>query len=272
MHDPESKNARNAKVEVSFAGAESTVSPPSQTTTLALPQPLGSGSSSSASQVAERTPRLRPAGSPQPDAETSDTEQAQPLEELLDLHEASDSQLMIRVKAGDNEAFRVLVDRYKDALVNYLTRMTYCRDRAQDYAQETFVRLYQSSDRYREQGQLAGYLYRIALNLLRSDERRNKRWRNLSDRYAAEQITTSKATPQRGLLSSEATDRVTEAIAELPLRYRAPLVLREIEGWSYKDIAESLQCREGTVKSRISRAKGRLRTILSPYWSGDESQ
>ena len=70
-------------------------------------------------------------------------------------------------------------------------------------------------------------------------------------------------------MSSEATDRVNQAIAELPLNYRAPLVLREIEGWSYRDISETLGCREGTVKSRINRAKRRLRDRLRTYWDGE---
>ncbi|HVR30386.1 MAG TPA: sigma-70 family RNA polymerase sigma factor, partial [Thermoanaerobaculia bacterium] len=74
--------------------------------------------------------------------------------------------------------------------------------------------------------------------------------------------------PQRRLLSEEATQVVEAALAGLPLRYRAPLVLREIEGLSYREIAVALGCREGTVKSRINRARERLKTLLEPYWRG----
>ena len=189
-------------------------------------------------------------------------------EQALDvpIEELEDGQLMMRVKAGDHDAFAVLVDRYKDSLTNYMTKLTRNRDRAEEYAQESFVRLYRAADRYRETGQLAGYLFRIATNLLRSDERRNKRWRTLSTVFAVTQEQTAGPSPQRQLLSGEATDVVTQAIAQLPVRYRAALVLREIEGWSYRQIADALECREGTVKSRISRAKQRLRKALEPYW------
>ena len=70
----------------------------------------------------------------------------------------TDADLMARVRSGDREAFAHLVDRHKDAMVNYLTRLTGSRDRAEEVAQETFVRLYRSASRYKEQGRLGGYL------------------------------------------------------------------------------------------------------------------
>jgi RNA polymerase sigma-70 factor (ECF subfamily) len=73
---------------------------------------------------------------------------------------------------------------------------------------------------------------------------------------------------ERRLLSGEATRVVEDALQALPLRYRSPLVLREIEGLSYREIAIALGCREGTVKSRINRARERLKTLLQPYWQG----
>lgn len=181
-----------------------------------------------------------------------------------------DARLMARVQAGDVGAFEALVERHKDGLVNYLTRLTRCRDRAEEYAQEAFVRLYRHRDRYRERGQLAGYLYRIATNLVRSDERRAARWRTLEGLYRAG-LEPAQPSPQRVVLGDEAGQRVAAALARLPLRYRAPLVLREIEGWSYAEIASALGCRPGTVKSRISRAKARLRPMLESYWNGEQS-
>ncbi len=186
------------------------------------------------------------------------------------LENQPDGRLMELVKAGDDEAFRVLVDRYRHALVNYMTRLCRDRDRAEEYAQETFVRIWKVAERYEEKGQFAGYLFRIATNLLRSDERRSKRWRELRPTYVASQ-GPHVPSPQGDLLSSEASRRTAAAIADLPMRYRAPLVLREIEGWSYRQIAEFLECREGTVKSRINRAKGRLRDLLESYWEESKS-
>jgi RNA polymerase sigma-70 factor (ECF subfamily) len=181
--------------------------------------------------------------------------------------EGLDQQLMARVCAGEAAAFERIVDRYKDPLVGYLARMTNCRDRAEEYAQETFLRLYLNAHRYRERGHLSAYLYRIATNLLRSDERRRRRFRML-----APLLPTGDRSPepsaQGNALHREATEVVSAAIHELPTVFRAPLVLREIDGWSYSDIARALGCRVGTVKSRINRAKARLREALEPYWNG----
>lgn len=180
-----------------------------------------------------------------------------------------DAELMRRVKGGDDEAFGLIVDRHQDTLVNYLARLTRSRDRAEEYAQEAFVRLFQTASRYRETGKLVGYLYRIATNLLRSDERTSSRRRLLKLSFAANGDRYAEPSAQHELLSEEATERVSAALAGLPLRYRAPLVLREIEGWSYQEIASALGCREGTVKSRVSRGKDRLRDRLRPYWNGE---
>ena len=86
---------------------------------------------------------------------------------------------MARVREGDREGFADLVDRHKDAVVNYLARLTGDRDRAEDLAQETFLRLFRSAGDYTEQGYLRAFLFRIATNLVRSEERREKRLRLL---------------------------------------------------------------------------------------------
>jgi RNA polymerase sigma-70 factor (ECF subfamily) len=174
---------------------------------------------------------------------------------------------MARVQCGDRHAFGDLVSRYEGAVVNYLTRLTRDRGRAEELAQEAFLRLYERASRYQERGQLLPYVLRIATNLLRSEERRSRRWRTLSQLVGA-MPGAQEPSPQRQLLSDEATQVVEAALSDLPLRYRAPLVLREIEGLSYREIAVALGCREGTVKSRINRARERLKTLLEPYWRG----
>ena len=182
-----------------------------------------------------------------------------------------DADLLSRTRAGEMEAFTVLVERHKNSLVNYLTRLVRCRDRAEDYAQESFVRVFKGKGNYEEQGNFGAYLYRIATNLVRSDERRRARWFALKPSLVAEieRRPASEPLPHASMLSDEAQDRVTAAIEGLPLTYRAPVVLREIEGWSYARIAETLSLREGTVKSRINRGKEKLRQALQEYWRGD---
>lgn len=183
------------------------------------------------------------------------------------LEQPSDAELMAQVRAGDRDAFADLVDRHKDAVVNYLTRLTGSRDRAEDLAQETFLRLFRSARDYTEQGYLRAYLYRIATNLVRSEERRDRRLRLLMP-FLPREEHAEPAAPS-GMLRRELTREVAAAVAKLPLRYRVPLVLHEIEGWSYVDIAQEIGCREGTVKSRVHRGRQQLKARLEPYWKGD---
>jgi RNA polymerase sigma-70 factor, ECF subfamily len=181
----------------------------------------------------------------------------------------SDADLMAATRSGDPDAFAVLVERHKDPLVGYLGRLTGCRERAADLAQETFLRLFQHCDRYREQGQLKALLYRIATNLLRSEQRRERRFRLLQPLLGATSDALRpdpEATIHRRALGGEQRGHVARALAALPLRYRVPLVLYELEEWTYGDIAAHLGCREGTIKSRIHRGRQRLREHLAPYW------
>ncbi|HEY0510787.1 MAG TPA: sigma-70 family RNA polymerase sigma factor [Thermoanaerobaculia bacterium] len=182
------------------------------------------------------------------------------------LDSTDDAELMARVRAGDQAAFTDLVDRHKDAVVSYLARLTADRDRAEDLGQETFLRLFRSAPDYTEQGYLRAYLFRIATNLVRSEERRAARLRLLMP-FLPRPEPAEPAAPS-GMLRRELHREVTEAVAKLPLRYRVPLVLHEIEGWSYVDIAQEIGCREGTVKSRVHRGRQQLKKRLEPYWNG----
>jgi len=186
--------------------------------------------------------------------------------------EGLDAVLMNRVGRGDRDAFTLLVDRHKDALVGYLTRLTGDRDRAEDLAQESFLRLFRAAPGYTERGFLRAFLFRIATNLVRSEERRERRLRLLLPflgrrGHPANDEPEEPAAPA-GMLRRELQGQVSAALAALPLRYRAPLVLHEIEGWSYAEIAREMSCREGTVKSRIHRGRQHLKEKLEPYWSG----
>lgn len=181
--------------------------------------------------------------------------------------EVSDRELMDAVAAGNHDAFRDLIDRHKDPLVSYLSHLVGDRDRGEEYAQEVFLRLYRHARQYRDEGRLQGYLFRIGTNLVRTDARRARRWALLVPRMGSNGHHT--VTPQRDLLEQELRARVMEAVTELPVAFRAPLVLHEIEGWSYDEIARELGCRLGTVKSRIARGRERLRRRLSAYWNGD---
>jgi RNA polymerase sigma-70 factor (ECF subfamily) len=179
-----------------------------------------------------------------------------------------DGELMTRVQSGDREAFAMLVDRHKAKLIRFLTALSRDRDRAEEVAQDAFVRLFELSHRYHEQGQFTPYLYRIATNLLRTEDRKRRRRAILLKAFGANGNHEGAPSPQTVCLQDELRFRLSEAIEALPLRYRSPLVLRDMEGWSYGDIARAMSCGEGTVKSRIHRGRERLRRLLEPYWNG----
>jgi RNA polymerase sigma-70 factor (ECF subfamily) len=175
---------------------------------------------------------------------------------------------MRRVQEGDREAFASLVERHKAPLVRFLSALARDRSRAEEVAQDTFVRLFELSHKYEERGQFTSYLFRIAANLLRTEDRTLRRRAILLKVFSTNGNHVRAPSPQTVCLRDEMSHRLWEALASLPLRYRSPLVLRDMEGWSYTDIARALSCGEGTVKSRIHRGRERLRLLLEPYWNG----
>jgi RNA polymerase sigma-70 factor, ECF subfamily len=183
----------------------------------------------------------------------------------------TDATLMMRVREGDEEAFAEIVERYKNPLVNYLTHLVRSRERAEEVAQDAFVRLYRNASKYREQERLGPYLYRIATNLVVTEVRREKRWSLLLPRLNASTNQTVPP-PDAGLFVDEIQRKVSAALERLPVKYRAPIVLCDIEEWSYEEIARALECRVGTVKSRIFRGRELLRRQLAPWWTGDRNE
>jgi len=199
----------------------------------------------------------------EPGAAPTELEMPQPLKYLSGGEPAEEARAG---KAVRLEAFTRVVDHFKDPLIGYLFRLVGDRERAEDLAQETFLRLYQRGHKYEERGQLKAYLFRIATNLVRSEARRAFRW----DRVRSLLPLSRGDAPaqERQLMQRELRVELTRAIAALPLRYRAPLVLREVDGWAYREISQSLKCSEGTVKSRIHRGRKLLRRQLAAYWEG----
>ncbi|MDX6693151.1 MAG: hypothetical protein QOF02_754 [Blastocatellia bacterium] len=187
----------------------------------------------------------------------------------------TDHALLEATRTGDGEAFAELVGRYRNQITSYIYRMTNDYDGAVDLAQETFVRVYQAAERYHSSYAFSTYIYRIATNLAISELRKRKRRRLVSltgfftatDDAEAREFNPPDARPLQDveLVDSERRAAVARAISTLPEKYRAPLVLRDVEGKSYEEIARILETSEGTVKSRISRARGFLRDKLKTY-------
>src|SRR4051794_41542071 len=125
---------------------------------------------------------------------------------------ASDGELMARAAAGDRDAFADLVARHQRALLGYLGRLCGSADRAEELAQEAFVRLYRAAPGYRDQGRLLPYLFRIAVNLLRSEERRRRRWRLLLPLYTGGRDDPAPGAAEEALLRGELQRRVREEV------------------------------------------------------------
>jgi RNA polymerase sigma-70 factor (ECF subfamily) len=190
--------------------------------------------------------------------------------------EMTDHRLIEVTKAGDGTAFAELVRRYRNQITNYVYRMTNDYDLAVDLAQETFMRVYAAAERYQSSYAFSTYIYRIATNLAISELRRRKRRRLVSlTSFFQERESPSDSCelemPDTGPLQDvtfvedERRAAVARAIASLPEKYRAPLVLRDVEERSYEEIACILGMNEGTVKSRINRGRTFLRDKLKAY-------
>ncbi len=186
----------------------------------------------------------------------------------------SDHALIEATKNGDETAFEEIVNRYRNSITNYLYRFLNDYEEAVDLAQETFVRVYFALDRYHTQYAFSTYIYRIATNLAISEIRRRKRRRLLSltglfqteeDSSVEFQPTDHRMLQDDELVDDERTEVIARAIAALPEKYRIPVVLRDIEGKSYDEIAEIMELGLGTTKSRISRGRGLLKEKLQHY-------
>jgi RNA polymerase sigma-70 factor (ECF subfamily) len=183
----------------------------------------------------------------------------------------NDGALIRRAREGDEDAFASFVDRYKDSLINYLTHLTRTRDRAEEIAQDAFVRFYGSASKCRDEERLGPYLFRIATNLTVTQMRRERRWKLLLPRLMAFEPGTAPPA-DRPMFTAEIQQQVAAALERLPIKFRAPLVLMEIEEWSCKEISRALGCRIGTVKSRISRGKALMRAQLESWWIGGNDE
>ena len=186
----------------------------------------------------------------------------------------SDHALIEATKNGDEAAFASIVGRYRSPITNYLYRFLNDYEEAVDLAQETFVRVYFAIDRYHTEYAFSTYIYRIATNLAISELRKRKRRTILSltglfqsedDEQTEFQPPDTRSRPDEDLVDDERSRVIAKAIATLPAKYRVPIILRDVEGRSYDEVAEILELGLGTTKSRISRARGLLKEKLKHY-------
>ncbi len=193
-----------------------------------------------------------------------------------------DAELVRRAQRGEPGAFDALFERHYPKVYNFALKMEGNRDNAEDIAQTAFVRAYQALPRIRDGQALLAFLYRVVVNLVRDRARSASRkpWVRFLDlfRSVSEQDSGAEPVefaddsldPEHAAISEARQRALTAAIADLPLPFREALVLHHIEQMDIAEIATLLGVAEGTVKSRLARARQRLRTALSDWMADAE--
>jgi RNA polymerase sigma-70 factor (ECF subfamily) len=186
----------------------------------------------------------------------------------------ADTSLVERCQANDAAAFNEIVSRYKDRVHNYVCRMAGTGTDAEDLTQETFVRAFVSIKSFQGRASLNTWLYRIATNVCIDHARRSGKIKanteslqqNEEDGGSAERdLPDSRFDPQNILLNKELGAKLELALKALPEKLRMVVLLHDIEGLPYEEIAQIAECPLGTVKSRLFNARAALRDRLKPY-------
>ena len=187
----------------------------------------------------------------------------------------SDLMLVQRTVAGDQRAFELLVIKYQRRIERLIARMVRDVDLVEDIAQETFIRAYRALPSFRGEAQFYTWLYRIAVNTAKKALMELKKdplvFENMmassddeDETYRPRTEQTSTETPEMVMAAKEIADVVNAAMQSLPEELRQALTLREIDGWTYEEIAATMNCPIGTVRSRIFRAREAVSAKVKP--------
>jgi RNA polymerase sigma-70 factor, ECF subfamily len=184
--------------------------------------------------------------------------------ERLDMDEQA---LVGRLQAGEESAFAEVVRIYKDRIVNFIYQMTGDYQKAVDLSQETFVRVYFKADKYKPIAPFSSWVYAIASNLAKTEIKRRRRMALVSIDELPPTLEVS--TPSREASDSGLVRNLRQALDALNPRYRIPVILKDIEGYSQEEIARIIDRPIGTVKARISRGRNMLRRQLEKAVHGN---
>ena len=179
--------------------------------------------------------------------------------------QAEDLELVQRGQQGDLEAFNALVERYQSQVYNLAARMLSNRASAEDATQEAFISAYKNIGKFRG-GNLKSWLFRIALNtchdFLRATRRRSQVYLDEATSEGALDLPSKEESPEEHALRRELGQEIQKGLATLPEDQRRVLVLVDLHSFSYDEVAEATRTSIGTVKSRLSRGRARLRDYL----------
>ena len=184
--------------------------------------------------------------------------------------DGDETELIAKAREGDRDAFSVLVERYERRVVGVALAVVHNQDDALELAQETFVRAFENLKKFESRSSFSTWLYRIAANLSIDFWRREGRYNVLRGEDAENELRrmpSSTGDSYRAASQTELGDRLNEALEQLTPEHRAVVLLREVEGLSYDEISDVLQCPRGTVMSRLHYARNKLRSILKDFAS-----
>ena len=183
---------------------------------------------------------------------------------------------MLDVKAGDEQSFGLLLQRYRTPLVNFLYRMVRSREQAEDLAQEVFIRVYRAREEYVPSAKFTTWLFRIATNLALNslrDHRHEKLQISMDAPVTADaeegdekpfEVADKHPTIEQELLEEDRRKMIRHAIEKLPEKQRAAVLLHKYQELDYNEIAKILECSESALKSLLFRAYETLRVELAP--------
>src|SRR5437763_13018384 len=167
-------------------------------------------------------------------------------------------ELVERCRRGDEGAFQELVEQYKDLVFAIIGRTVQDRSRAEDLAQDVFLRIQRGLPYFRGEARLSTWIYRIVANVCLQEHGKPAAAYSLDD----ERTSVRPASPDRQFGDLELRDRLEKAIARLPANYRLLVAAHYLDGVRYEDLAEALQLPLGTIKTQLYRAKQQLRRLL----------
>lgn len=183
-----------------------------------------------------------------------------------------DEGLIARIQAGERYAFEELVNKYHTSVYNLALRLSNDREDARDATQDTFLKVYNNIGRFRGASQLRTWIYRITVNQVANQQRwwrRRRREKTVSldindydETSLSQKLPATGQTPEQRALAAEQRRMIVTALEKLKFDFRVTVILRDIEGLSYEEIAETLEVSVGTVKSRIARGREELRELL----------
>ncbi|SEU34732.1 RNA polymerase sigma factor [Stigmatella erecta] len=195
-----------------------------------------------------------------------------------------DLTLVKRVRNGDQRAFKLLVERYQRKVYAVALGMLKDKEEAMDVSQEAFVKVYKYLDHFKGDSSFYTWLYRITVNICidlirkragaggEAVEFDETQALDLSQANIGALGSRLGTNPQKSALRRELADKIQEALATVPEKHRAILLLREIEGMSYEELSRTLDIPKGTVMSRLFHARTKVQKILSEYLELDESK